>query len=114
MTTPALTPITHRELHGETDAMRLRQLLIDSYTLTGREFNWEPRRWEGSFWCVTDAERADPAWGAHTHIWEANGAMIGPVTSHCKSTRITVTLKMRFWIGLSSILPLRMKPVSAV
>ncbi len=78
MSTQTLTRITHRRLCGEADAMRLRQLLIDSYALLGREFNWETRRWEGTFWYVTDAERADPAWGAHTHIWEnADGAIIG-------------------------------------
>ncbi|MBZ0295564.1 MAG: GNAT family N-acetyltransferase [Anaerolineae bacterium] len=78
MTTPPLTRITHRPLQGKTDAMRLRQFLIDTYTCMGREFNWETRRWEGSYWCVTDAELADPNWGANTHLWEnAEGAVIG-------------------------------------
>ncbi len=80
MTTEALVGVTNRPLRGEADAMRLRQLLIDSYGIMGREFNWETRRWEGNYWCTTDSERADPAWGAHTHIWEtAEGAIIGAV-----------------------------------
>ncbi|MBZ0300971.1 MAG: hypothetical protein K8J31_14580, partial [Anaerolineae bacterium] len=78
MTTPSLIQITHRPLCGDADAMRLRQFLIDSYALMGREFNWETRRWEGSYWCVTDSERADPSWGAHTHLWEtAAGEILG-------------------------------------
>lgn len=80
MTTQSTTPvhIANRPLQGEADALRLRQLLIDSYTLMGREFNWETRRWEGSYWCVSDAEHADPAWGAHTQLWEtAEGELIG-------------------------------------
>ncbi len=73
-----LTHITNRPLCGEADALRLRHLLIDSYTRLGREFNWEIRRWEGSYWCASDAERSDPAWGAHTQIWEsADGQIVG-------------------------------------
>ncbi len=80
MTAQSLTSITHRPLQGHDDAMRLRQLLIDSYALVGREFNWETRRWEGSYWCVTDAERTNPAFGAHAHLWEtADGVLIGAV-----------------------------------
>jgi ribosomal protein S18 acetylase RimI-like enzyme len=78
MTTPTITLIRDRWLQGEADAMRLRQLLIDSYSIMGCEFNWETRRWEGSYWCVTDGERTDPTWGAHTRIWEtADGALVG-------------------------------------
>jgi ribosomal protein S18 acetylase RimI-like enzyme len=44
----------------------------------GCEFNWETRRWEGSYWCVADADLADPTWGAHTHLWEnAAGEIVG-------------------------------------
>lgn len=71
-----LTRITDRPLHGEADALRLRQLLIDSYTLIGREFNWETRRWEGSYWCVSNTDHADRDWGAHTHLWETAGGQI--------------------------------------
>ncbi len=70
--------ITHRPLCGEADAMRLHRLLTDSYSQLGRLFNWEIRRWEGSYWCSTDAELADPNWGAHTEIWEtAGGDLVG-------------------------------------
>ena len=73
-----LTGITHRALRGEADALRLRQMLIDTHALVGCEFNWEIRRWEGSFWCVSDAERGDPSWGANAHIWEnAEGEIVG-------------------------------------
>lgn len=70
--------IIDRPLKGKTDAMRLRQLLIDSYQQLGQEFNWEIRRWEGSFWCVSDAQVSDPTWGARTHLWETSeGLLIG-------------------------------------
>jgi GNAT superfamily N-acetyltransferase len=75
---PTLTHITDRPLRGKTDALRLRQLLIDTYALMGREFNWETRRWEGSYWCTTDANLADANWGANTHLWETgDGQIIG-------------------------------------
>lgn len=62
--------ITDRRLQGEGDAMRLRQLLIDTYQMMGREFNWELRRWEGSYWYASDDDLANPKWGARAHIWE--------------------------------------------
>jgi mycothiol synthase len=61
--------VAHRALGGEADALRLRQFLIDSYALAGREFNWEPRRWEGTFWTVAEEQLADPSWGAGVHVW---------------------------------------------
>jgi mycothiol synthase len=80
MTSLSSTRITNRPLQGDADAMRLRQLLIDSYATMGREFNWETRRWEGSYWTVTDTERANPSWGAHTQVWETSqGHIIGAV-----------------------------------
>ncbi len=73
-----MTSMKHRSLQGQTDAMRLRQFLIDTHAIIGREFNWEPRRWEGSYWCVSDAERANPSWGANAEIWEnAGGDIVG-------------------------------------
>ncbi len=78
MTHPSLTGITHRDVQGVTDAMRVRQLLIDTYRLVGREFNWDVRHWEGTYWCVLDVELAQKNWDAHTHIWEtAEGEIVG-------------------------------------
>jgi GNAT superfamily N-acetyltransferase len=58
--------------------MRLRQMLIDTRALISCEFNWETRRWEGSFWCVADADRLNPCWGARAEIWEtADGTIVG-------------------------------------
>jgi len=68
----------NRPLQGEPDALRLNQFLIDTYALLGQPFNWEPRRWEGSYWCVSDTNRTDPTWGAHTQLWEtADGQIVG-------------------------------------
>jgi mycothiol synthase len=72
------TQTTHRPLQGEADALRLNQLLIDSFAIIGREFNWETRRWEGSFYRMTDTERTDPTYGAGAHIWETGaGELVG-------------------------------------
>ena len=65
-----------RALGGRADALRLRQFLIDSYALAGREFNWEPRRWEGMFWTVAGERLADPGWGAGVHVWQAQDGSI--------------------------------------
>lgn len=75
--------ITHRPLHGPDDALRLRQLLLDSYMIMGREFNWEPRRWEGHYWAASDAERAEPNWRSDTtHLWETrSGDLRGAVVA---------------------------------
>lgn len=75
-----LTGITDRPLMGESDAMRLRQLLIDSYAMLGREFNWETRRWEGTFWHRFDAEPDYSQHSPDTHIWENDtGQLVGAV-----------------------------------
>ena len=77
-----LLKIHRRPLLGTVDAMRLRQFLIDTYALVGREFNWETRRWEGQYWYATDAELARPVWDAHTHLWETfTGDIIGAAIS---------------------------------
>ncbi|MCB9458621.1 MAG: GNAT family N-acetyltransferase [Anaerolineaceae bacterium] len=73
-----LSKIHHRPLLGTVDAMRLRQFLIETYALFGREFNWETRRWEGQYWYATDAELARPVWDAHTQLWETfTGDIVG-------------------------------------
>lgn len=61
--------VADRALGGEADALRLRQFLVDSYALAGRELNWEPRRWEGTFWTTAEERLADPTWGAGVHVW---------------------------------------------
>jgi mycothiol synthase len=70
------TRITTRPLRGKADALRLRQMLIDTYGLLGREFNWETRRWEGTYWCVSDAALADLAWGGNAQVWETDAGQI--------------------------------------
>jgi ribosomal protein S18 acetylase RimI-like enzyme len=66
-----------RALEGEADALRLRQFLMDSYALAGKEFNWEPRRWEGMFWTVAADQLVDPGWGAGVHVWHtSDGSLV--------------------------------------
>jgi len=69
-------PVTDRALGGQADALLLRQFLIDSYSLAGREFDWEPRRWEGMFWTVAEAQLADPGWGAGVRLWQATDGSV--------------------------------------
>lgn len=72
--------ILNRPLRGDDDAMRLRQLLIDSYNMIGREFNWETRRWEGTYWTVSDVDLAKKNRSANTQIWEtSDGQLVGAV-----------------------------------
>ncbi|MCA9887876.1 MAG: GNAT family N-acetyltransferase [Anaerolineae bacterium] len=83
MPAPKAVNSQHRALHGEQDALRLRQLLIDGYTVIGREFNWEPRRWEGHYWAALDCERNNPDRRSDTtHLWETvSGELVGAVVA---------------------------------
>ncbi|MCA9913984.1 MAG: hypothetical protein KC496_11570, partial [Anaerolineae bacterium] len=40
------------------DIQPITQFLLESYTLTGRLFNWEPRRWQGTIFHRDDADMA--------------------------------------------------------
>lgn len=72
--------ITNRALCGDEDAMHLRQLLMDSYAKMGCEFNWETRRWEGTYWTVMDEHLADKNRSVDTQIWETvDGRLVGAV-----------------------------------
>ncbi len=70
--------VTHRPLQGIVDALALRTLLIEAHRVAGREFAWEPRRWEGAFWTVPAARLTDPDWGAGTQLWlTGDGRVVG-------------------------------------
>jgi ribosomal protein S18 acetylase RimI-like enzyme len=69
--------LSDRPLAGVDDALALRQFLVDTYALVGREFNWETRRWEGMFWTVPADRLADPGHGAGAHLWHtADGSLV--------------------------------------
>lgn len=72
MTAPT---ITHRKLADHDDFMRVRQLLIDTYSLYGSYQNWEIRRWEGQ-WYWGEA-KPEVAVLTYTHLWEtASGELV--------------------------------------
>ncbi|MBI3957829.1 MAG: hypothetical protein HY328_03390 [Chloroflexi bacterium] len=43
-----MTTLTACPYRGDEDFWRVRQLLIDIYSITPTGFNWEVRRWDGT------------------------------------------------------------------
>lgn len=80
MTAP--TTITDRPFARDEDIAAITQFLLHSYTLTGRLFNWDPRRWLGRVYHNTDIEYAEyrAKLPEIVHIWEdAGGQIVGVV-----------------------------------
>lgn len=75
--TTATSTITARPYRFEDDFERVRNLLIETYPITGLGFNWEIRRWDGSHF--HDADPATRArWRGLAHVWEtADGRIVG-------------------------------------
>jgi predicted N-acetyltransferase YhbS len=71
--------ILHRPLAGETDWQRVRDLLIETFPITGPGFNWDFRRWDGHrFHRVNTTITAE--WCKSMHLWEtAAGRLVGLV-----------------------------------
>jgi hypothetical protein len=64
-----------RLLETEQDWWRVRNLLIETFPLTGPGFNWELRHWEGNRF-----HRVSTAWEAskyaNHHLWETGGGRL--------------------------------------
>lgn len=72
-----MTPIASRPFQSDSDFWRVRQLLIDTYAITGPGFNWEIRRWDGQRFHHDNAD-LNPAWARTIRLWEsADGQLIG-------------------------------------
>src|SRR5512133_36443 len=69
--------ITSRPFRDDTDFWRIRDLVIDTYPITGPGWNWDLRRWDGSrFYNPTGG--LDPKWQQTVRVWEtAEGKLAG-------------------------------------
>jgi mycothiol synthase len=77
------TPITSRPFQSEADFWSVRQLLIDTYGITGPYFNWEIRRWDGQRFHGDDAI-LNPDWVKLIRLWETvDGRLVG--VAHAES-----------------------------
>jgi GNAT superfamily N-acetyltransferase len=71
--------IRDRPLQGEADFWRIRALLVATYPHAPAGFNWEVRRWEGT-WFYAPAPGWDPGWERAVQVWETEaGKIVGAV-----------------------------------
>lgn len=71
--------VVSRPFQGEGDFWRVRNLLLDTYSITPTDWNWEMRRWDGQRFHNASTE-IDPAWAAKIRLWEtADGLLVGAV-----------------------------------
>jgi mycothiol synthase len=69
--------IAHRHLQTEQDWWRVRNLLIETFPITGPGFNWELRRWEGDRF-HREQFALDPTAYSDYEVWETSeGRLIG-------------------------------------
>ncbi len=69
--------ILTRPYRHEDDFWRVRDLLVQTFPITGLGFNWEIRRWDGSNFHDADSA-AREAWHSKIHLWEtADGQLAG-------------------------------------
>lgn len=75
----ARDPIRSRPFAGHADYDRVRELLIETYSITPHGWNWEIRRWEG-MWTYTDAFTWETPWANRIRLWETDeGRLVGAV-----------------------------------
>jgi ribosomal protein S18 acetylase RimI-like enzyme len=72
-------PITAQPVQSDADFWRVRDLLIETYSITPISFNWDVRRWDGKYFYNPGA-----VWGAQfverVRLWEtADGHLVGVV-----------------------------------
>jgi mycothiol synthase len=74
-----LPPVISRPFEGDRDFWRIRDLLIQTYPITPRGFNWEIRRWEGRRF-YNPEPALDPRWRESTFLWETeHGRLVAAV-----------------------------------
>lgn len=76
----AATPqIRSRPLRDDHDVRRVRDLLVETHSLSPPGFNWEVRRWDGwRFYNPTG--RWNPQWESQVQLWEtSDGRLAGVV-----------------------------------
>jgi predicted N-acetyltransferase YhbS len=66
-----------RGIEGESDFYIVRNLLIETYPITPPGFNWDIRRWDGSFF-YSEKPGWDRRWRGEVRLWEtAEGRLVG-------------------------------------
>ncbi len=74
-----MSPIRSRSLRNDDDVRRVRDLLVETHSISPPGFNWEVRRWDG-FRFYTPTLEWNPAWESHVRLWESEeGRLIGAV-----------------------------------
>ncbi len=68
-----------RPFESDDDYRRVRALLVECYSITPLDFNWDVRRWDG--WrFYRNAPAWDPRWRDQVHLWETSGGdLVGAV-----------------------------------
>lgn len=76
---PALPQPYGRALRDESDVRRIRDLLLETHSITPVDWNWEVRRWDG--WRYHRSDLAwDPLWEKTVRLWAtANGRLVAAV-----------------------------------
>ncbi len=70
-------PVYARPYQSESDFWRVRDLLVETYSITPTNFNWEIRRWDG--WRFHREPPQQPPWDK-VQLWETeNGRLVGAV-----------------------------------
>lgn len=77
---PATTPhIRNRPLRDNDDVRRVRDLLVETHSISPPGFNWEVRRWDGWRFYNPTAEW-NPTWESRVQLWETSeGRVVGAV-----------------------------------
>jgi ribosomal protein S18 acetylase RimI-like enzyme len=66
-------------MKGDQDFWRIRELIIETYPITARGFNWEVRRWDGQRFYNADPG-LKPGWQEQVQLWETeHGRLVAAV-----------------------------------
>ncbi len=75
---PSVSGISSRPFQDIDDFWRIRRLSIETYPITGRGWNWEIRRWDGSLFHHADLNEAFEIFRRTIRLWEtAEGRLVG-------------------------------------
>jgi GNAT superfamily N-acetyltransferase len=71
--------IRSRPLRDDLDVRRVRELLVETHSISPPGFNWEVRRWDGWRFYTANPEW-NPTWESHVQLWETtDGRLVGAV-----------------------------------
>ncbi len=75
---PTVTSIVSRPFQTDDDFWRIRRLAIETYPITGRGWNWEIRRWDGSRFHHPDPNNYLEKFKDTVRMWETtDGQLVG-------------------------------------